>query len=243
MTELTAVMAAASTMTLESRAKRHPPSSSNGFPASSKETTRAWTFISAEGFLRCMALLMVIHAVCTFGCHAMLKAFEQTSNLWPSSHPPTQSTRIAGKSYCTSISFYHRIALLMCLVMCLCTTNPPLQKAWYTDGCLRVDIYHKGTLITIWRSWCHQGPNNNNNNMVTALSVSVWTGWSMQFGWIEWTEECSAPTPAHSSSMETLAAPDVCWTSLQMSHFCSPFSQMLCATRCRVQQQWSFMPR
>ena len=41
LTELTAEMAAASTMTLESRAKRHPPSSSNGFPASSKETRRA----------------------------------------------------------------------------------------------------------------------------------------------------------------------------------------------------------
>ena len=41
-----------------------------------------------------------------------------------------KSTWIAGKSCCTSISFYHRITLLMCL----CTTNPPLQKAWYTDG-------------------------------------------------------------------------------------------------------------
>ena len=106
-----------------------------------KETRRAWTFISAQGFLWCMALLMVIHAVCTFGCHAMLKAFEQTSNLWPRSHPSSQSTWIAGKSYCTSISFYHRITLLMCLVMCLCTTNLPLQKAWYTEGCLRVDTY------------------------------------------------------------------------------------------------------
>ena len=105
----------------------------------------------------------------------------------------------------------------------------------------RVDTCHKGTLITMWGRWCRQG--QNNNNMVTALSVSVWTRWSMQFGWIEWTEECSAPTPAHSSNMETLAAPDVSWTSLQMSHFCPPFSQMLCAARCRVQQQWSFMPR
>ena len=101
MTEQTAAMATASTMTLESRAKRHPPSSSNGFPASSEETTsastmtleskakrhppssslkwissflkRARTLGSAEGFLRFMALLMVIHAVCTFVCHAMLK--------------------------------------------------------------------------------------------------------------------------------------------------------------------------
>ena len=38
MAELTAVMAATSTMTLEYTAKRHPPSSSNGIPASSKET-------------------------------------------------------------------------------------------------------------------------------------------------------------------------------------------------------------
>ena len=44
-----------------------------------------------EGLLRCRALLMVIIAVCIFGCHAMLKAFEETSNLWPSSHPPFQS--------------------------------------------------------------------------------------------------------------------------------------------------------
>ena len=141
MTELTAVMAAVPTITLESRAKRYRPSSLNGFPASSKETTRAWRFISAEGFLWCMALFLVIYAVCTFGCHATLKAFEQTSNLWPCSHPLSQSTWIAGMSYCTSISFYHRITLLVCLVMCLCTTNPPLQKAWYTDGCLRVDTY------------------------------------------------------------------------------------------------------
>ena len=35
--------------------------------------------------------------------------------------------------------------------------------------------------------------------------------------------------------METLAAPDVSWTSLEMSHFCPPFSQILCAARCRVQ--------
>ena len=70
-----------------------------------------------EGFLRCRALLMVIHTVCTFRCHAMLKASEHTNNLWPSSHPSAQSTWIAGKSYCTSTSFYHRIALLMCLVM------------------------------------------------------------------------------------------------------------------------------
>ena len=166
MTELTAVMAAASTMTLESRAKMHRLQMDFQLPQKS-----AWTFISAEGFLRCMALLMVIHAACTFGCHAMLKAFEQTSNLWPSSHPPSQSTWIADKSYCTSMSFYHRIALLTCLVMCLCTTNPPLQKAWYTEGCLRVDKFHKGTLITIWRRWCRQ--EQNNSNTVTALSVSV----------------------------------------------------------------------
>ena len=38
MAELTAVMAATSTVTLEYTAKRHPPSSSNGIPASSKET-------------------------------------------------------------------------------------------------------------------------------------------------------------------------------------------------------------
>ena len=58
MTELTAVMAAASTMTLESRAKRHPPSSSNGFPASSDVSPRgltvypggscAWSWAMAE---------------------------------------------------------------------------------------------------------------------------------------------------------------------------------------------------
>ena len=60
-----------------------------------------------------------------YGCHATLKAFEQTSNLWPRSHPSSQSTWIAGKSYCTSISFYHHVTLLMCLVICLCTTNPP----------------------------------------------------------------------------------------------------------------------
>ena len=70
-----------------------------------------------EGFLQCRALLMVIHALCTFGCHTMLKGFKQTSNWWPCSHPLSHSTWIAGKSYCTSISFYHRIALLLCLVM------------------------------------------------------------------------------------------------------------------------------
>ena len=174
-----------------------------------------------------MALLMVIPAVCTFGCHATLKAFEQTSNLWPRSHPSSQSTWIAGKSYCTSISFYHRITLLMCLVICLCTTKSTIAKGvihWWVPPSWHICL--KGTPITIWRSWCRQGQNSN-NNMVTALSVSLWTGWSMQLGWIEWTEECSAPSPVHSSSMETLAVPDVSWTSFQMSHFCTPFSQML----------------
>ena len=47
----------------------------------------------------------------------MLKAFEQMSNLWPSSHRSSQSTWIAGKSYCASTSFCHCVALLMCLVM------------------------------------------------------------------------------------------------------------------------------
>ena len=51
MTELTAVMAATSTMTLESRVKRHPPSSSNGFPASSEETPSGLT-VYPGGFLR-----------------------------------------------------------------------------------------------------------------------------------------------------------------------------------------------
>ena len=61
MTELTAVMAAASTITLESRAKRHPPSSSNGFPASSKETPRGLT-VYPGGFLRCW---LAVKSYCT----------------------------------------------------------------------------------------------------------------------------------------------------------------------------------
>ena len=113
--QLTAVMVAASTRTLESRVKRHPPSSSKGFPASSKENKSLNVYL--KGFLLCRALLMVFHAICTSGCHAILKAFEQTSSLCPSSHTSSQNTWTAGRSYCTSISFYHRIALYVYLVM------------------------------------------------------------------------------------------------------------------------------
>ena len=88
MTKLTAVMAAASTMTLESRAKRHRLQMDFQLPQKKQQELEHLS--SAEGFLRCMALLMMIHAVCTFGCHATLKAFEQTSNLWPHSHPLSQ---------------------------------------------------------------------------------------------------------------------------------------------------------
>ena len=62
--QLTAIMAVASARTLESRVKRHLPSSSNGFPASSKENKSLNVY--REGFLLCRALLVVIHAVCTF---------------------------------------------------------------------------------------------------------------------------------------------------------------------------------
>ena len=58
MTELTEVMAAAFTMTLESRVKRHSPSSSNGFPSFLKRKTSL--NVSLEGLLQCRALLMAV---------------------------------------------------------------------------------------------------------------------------------------------------------------------------------------
>ena len=94
---LTAVMAVASTMTLESRAEvdLQLPQLRNNKSLN----------VYLEGFLRCRAVLVVIHAIYSFGCHAMLKAFKQTSNLCSSSHPSSQSTWIAGKFYCTSFPF------------------------------------------------------------------------------------------------------------------------------------------
>ena len=198
MTELTAIMAAMCTMTLESRVKRHPPSSSNGCPASSE----VWPFI-----------LVVF---CSAGWQVLL----HLHFLLP--------------SHCTAHVLGHVLWL----------RKDDTFSAQQISHCLQVDTCHEGTLRTIWCSWCGQSQNNNNNNnMVTTLSVFVWTDWCLQFKWIEWTEECSAPTPAHSSNMETLGAAHVSWNSLQISHFCPPFSQMVCDARCRVQQQWSFMPR
>ena len=52
MSGLNAVMAAESTMTLEFRPKRHPPSSSNGFPASPEETPSGLT-VYPGSFLWC----------------------------------------------------------------------------------------------------------------------------------------------------------------------------------------------
>ena len=174
MTELTVVMAAASTMTLESREKRHPPSSSNGFTASSE----VWPFI--------------LVAFCGAGWQVLLPLHF----LLP--------------SHCTAHVLGHGLWL----------RKDDTFSAQQNSHCLRVDTCHEGTLINIWRSWCGQG---QNNNMVTALSVFVCTDWSLQFGWVEWISVCSAPTPAHSSSMETLAASDVSSNILQMSHFCLPF--------------------
>ena len=116
MIELTAVMAAASTMTLESRRRGILHRLQMDFQLPQLRNNKNLN-VYLEGFLWCRALLMVIHAICTFGRHAMLNAFKQMNNQWPSSHPLSQSTWIAGKSYCASISFYHCIALLMCLVM------------------------------------------------------------------------------------------------------------------------------
>ena len=139
-TELTAVMAAASTMTLESRVKRHPPSSSNGSPAFSDKqiTKRAWTFL-LKAFCGVMIFSWWSMQCELWMSYAMLKAFEQTSNLWPSSYPSSQCTWIAGKSYCTSISFYHRIALLMCFVVGYGWEIHHCKRLHTTDRCLRAD--------------------------------------------------------------------------------------------------------
>ena len=101
--------------------------------------------VSLEGFLACRALLIVIHAVCTAGCHAMLKAFQQTSNLWPSSHLSSQSTWTAGKSCCTSISFHHRTALLLCG---LWLRKDYMFSAQQTYHCKRLDTLMGSSELT-----------------------------------------------------------------------------------------------
>ena len=220
-------MAVASTVTLESRAKRHPSSSLTGFPASSKET-RTWTFI-LKAF--CGAGLCSWWSMQSALLDVMLcsKLLSKRTICGPEVTHRLKALGLLASP--TALPFPFTIALHCSCAWSwamvekgrhvFCKTNPPLQKALYTDGCLRGDTCHEGTLITIWCSWCGQG--QNNNNMVTALSVFEWTDWTLQFGWTEWIEECSAPTLAHSSNMQTLAAPDVFSTSLQMPHFCLPF--------------------
>ena len=207
-----AMTAVSSVTTLESRERRRPPSSLNGFPVSSKETTRAWTFLLKAFFST---------GLCSWcSMQSVLLTAMLCSNLLSKQAicgPAVIHTlKAPGKSYCTSISFHHCIVLLMCLV-----------KGYGWERTTRF-LHNKSTIAKGLIHWWVP-PSELSHVTDNKLVKGEKHGNSL---------ECSAPTPAYISNMQT-----VFWTSLQMSHCCPPCSQMLCDAVCRVQQQWNFMPR
>ena len=130
-----------STISLVSKAKRHSPSSSNGFPASSNAETRASTSL--------------VKAFCTDGicswwsfslsCESKSSCSKLLTKHAISGPAVTHLIKSAGllvKSQSTSITFHCCIALFMCMIKSCCrertfalfTVKAPQQKAWKLDG-------------------------------------------------------------------------------------------------------------
>ena len=84
MAELRTVMAAASTMTLESRAKRHPPSSSNWCPASSD----VWPFILVALCGAGWQVLLHLHFLLPSHCTAHVLGHEKGRHVFCTTNQP-----------------------------------------------------------------------------------------------------------------------------------------------------------
>ena len=122
---------------------------------------------------------MVFHAVCTLGCHAMLKAFEQicgpagTHRLKaPGLLLSPTAPRLLSPSHCTAHVLGHGLWLRKDDTFYAQQIHHCKRLDTLMGASFRVDTCHESTLINISRTRCGQA-----GKMATALSISVSINW------------------------------------------------------------------